>query len=278
MLAFRHKLLCKEDTKMKKTAKTLSIFFVFILLLTQISTVFADGGSQRGHDLIVATGDDMYIQFPDEESYLPEFKSRFVYHPLVGPCAPVEKFPKRYSGGPMPYAYDGTEVTVVAEQGEMSCIIYRDSTNRTRAGWIWNTDLTDEFPGKEYTVGEYRDGSSLIEDVPMHWSERSFLTTQQNYSVLEEPVENCIGFILEYQLIKENTKKWERVLGPRTIYVNNGEEWIEVGSFEYPEFGPVRIEVNLEEPMNIAAVGTIADCSHPNLFYFRQYAFDYRIA
>ena len=111
----------------------------------------------------------------------------------------------------------------------------------------------------------------------MEWSRKAFLYTQQNYTVLEEPVENCIGFTLEYQLIKENTDKWERILGPRIIYVNDGEEWVEVGSFEYPEFGPVRVEINFEEPMTITAVGTIADCSHPNLFYFRQLACDYRI-
>ena len=256
----------------------ISTICILAILFSMLPTAFAEGGAQKGEELILATGDDKYIQLPDEESYLSEFKYMFSYHIYVGPCSPVEKYPKRFSGGKMPYAYDGTKVLVIAEQNEMSCIIYRDSSNRTRAGWIWNTDLRETFPGVEHVIGDHKDGSSVISEVPMEWSRKGFLGSQQNYCVLAEPVKDCIGFTLEYQLIKENTRVWQKVLGPRTIYVNNGEEWIDVGSFEYPVFGPVRIEVNLDEPMDITAIGTIADCSQPNLFYFRQYAFDYRIS
>ncbi len=246
---------------------------------TPTASESAGGGAEEGKEMILATGDQKYIQLPDEASYLPEFKTKYAYNTIyIGPCTTVERYPMRRSGGAMPFAYEGTKVTVVAEQNDMSCIIYRDSDNRIRAGWIWSTDLLDEFSGKEYRIGEHIEGSSTIPDVQMAWSRKGFLGSQQNYSVLAEPVENCVGFTLEYQLIQENTRKWHKILGPRTIYVYNGEEWIDVGSFEYPEFGPVRIEVNLDEPMDIVAVGTIAKCDQPNLFRFRQYAFDYRIA
>ena len=238
-----------------------------------------EGGAEKGKELILATEDQKYIQLPDEGSYLPEFKTKYAYNTVyIGPSTTVEKYPRRKSGGAMQFAYEGTKATVVAEQNDMSCIIYRDSENRTRAGWIWSTDLLDEFSGKVYRVGEHKEGSSITPDIPIEWSRKGFPGYQQNYSVLAEPVENCIGFTLEYQLIQENTRRWNSILGPRTIYVYNGEEWIDVGSFEYPEFGPVRIEVNLDRPMKIEAIGTVANCSQPNLFRFRQYAFDYRIA
>ncbi len=262
---------------MKKTGKALFLICTVALLLTLLPTAYAEGGPQEGKQMIEATGDDVDIQLPDDECYLPEFKVRYAYNKNVGPCSSVEKYPQKNSGATMPYAYDGSKVTVVAEQNDMSCIIYYDSSYRIRAGWIQTTNLQEEFPGKVYCIGEHKDGNSMVNEVSMDWSRKAFLYTQQNYTVLDEPVEKCVGFTLEYQLIKENTDKWERVLGPRIIYVNNGEEWIEIGSFEYPEFGPVRVEVNFEEPMTVEAFGTIADCSHPNLFYFRQIARDFRI-
>ena len=45
--------------------------------------------------------------------------------------------------------------------------------------------------------------------------------------------------------------------------------------FEYPDLGTVRVRVNLDEPMKIAAIGTIADCKLPNTFFFRQIASDF---
>ena len=85
-----------------------------------------------------------------------------------------------------------------------------------------------------------------------------------------EKVDNCVGFTLEYHLIAENIGLRDYVLGPRTVYVNNGEEWIAVGEFPYPALGAVRAEVYLPEPMDLVAVGTIADCHTPNIFDFRQ--------
>ena len=108
------------------------------------------------------------------------------------------------------------------------------------------------------------------DDITVSWSKSSWLDTQQNYSVLSEKVENCHGFTLEYQIIKENTPYWDSILGPRTIYVRSGGEWIEVGSFDYSDFGAVQVRVWLDRPMDIDAVGTIAQCRQPNVFFFRQ--------
>ncbi len=262
---------------MKIAGKAFFMILTFALLLTILPEVYAEGGIQEGRELIASTGDDIYIQLPEEDSFLKEFKVMYAFNKNVGPCSSVEKFPKKNSGATMPYAYDGTKVTVVAEQDGMSCIVYHDSTDKIRTGWIQSANLQEDFPGKVYCIGEHRDGGSMITEVPMEWSRKAFLYTQQNYTVLAKPVMNCIGFTLEYQLIKENTDKWEEVLGPRIIFVKSGEDWIEVGSFEYPEFGPVKVELNFEEPMTIEAVGTIADCNQPNLFSFRQLAYDYRL-
>ena len=73
----------------------------------------------------------------------------------------------------------------------------------------------------------------------------------QNYSVLNETVENCVGFTLDYQLIAENTWMFDCVYGPRTVYVNDGTEWIRVGTFDYPTQGTVKVTVNLTTPEDV---------------------------
>ncbi len=245
--------------------------------------------SERGLEAIKATGDHRYIQLPKESSYLDEFKTRYVdfsdvlipiaYDQAIqmyGPSAPVERAPNLKTGLQMPFAFEGSEVTVVAEEKNFSCILYRNSNNRLRAGWIWDIYLGDEYPGRTETIGtENSSAKGNVAVVPMTWSEKGFLKSPQKYTVLAEPVENCVGFTLEYQIISEATDKRNALLGPRTVYVNDGSGWTEVGSFEYPSLGTVRVRVNLDEPTNIAAIGTIANCDLPNTFYFRQIATDF---
>ena len=73
----------------------------------------------------------------------------------------------------------------------------------------------------------------------------------------------------------EGTDKRAALMGPRVVYVNDGTDWVKIGSFEYPDLGTVRVRVNLDEPMKVTAIGTIADCKLPNTFFFRQIASDF---
>ena len=227
---------------------------------------------------------------PKEESYLSEHKTLYVKKiPLdslslpvkyvSGPAIPVERISELGTGRQqMPFAYVGTRVTVVAEENDMSCIVYRSSENKLRAGWVQSRFLVENFEGNQVTIGNPKfSNTRTVNGIDVTWSKKSWLNSQQNYSVLSQTVENCVGFTLDYQLIKENTPFLCSILGPRMIYVNNGEEWIPVGSFDYPELGTVKVTVNLDEPMDIVAVGTIADCGQPNIFWFRQYVENFQV-
>ena len=263
------------------------------------SEVYTNSIREVAREAIFATGDDRYIQFPEESSYLSTFKTRYIVHldydwwvfkifddvddaleqqRACGPCVPVERYPRTDGGHTMPWAYEGTEVTVLAEQNDMSLILYLSSENKQRCGWVQNRFLVDSFPSRQVTIGEPRfTDVNTVRDIGMNWSKKGFLTTQQNYSVLSETVENCVGFTLDYQLIAENTDKWNCIFGPRSIYVNDGSDWIKVGTFDYPTQGTVKVTVNLDEPIDIVAIGTIAEVGMPNVFYFRQYATEYQV-
>ena len=235
--------------------------------------------AERGLAAIRKTRFPEYLVLPKEESYLKEWKTGYARKAFKAPCLRVERISRLKTGRQvMPYIYEGVEATIVAEENDMSCMIYRGNDNKLYAGWIQSIRLLEEFPGKVYTVGKEPEGDyTKRENITVDWSKKSWLTTQQNYSVLSEEVKNCRGFTLEYQIIAENTSNWNSILGDRSIYVRSGEEWVEVGSFEYPDFGAVKIQVYLDQPMNINAVGTIADCSQPNIFRFRQTAYDFLV-
>ena len=235
--------------------------------------------AERGLAAIRETRFPELLVLPKEESYLQEWKIGYARKAFKAPCLRVERISQLRTGRQvMPYIYEGVEATVVAEENNMSCMIYRGNDNRLYAGWIQSIRLLDEFPGNEYTVGKEPGGEyTVLKDITVDWSKRSWLTTQQNYSVLSEEVKNCRGFTLEYQIIAENTSNWASILGDRTIYVKSGDEWIEVGSFAYPDFGAVKIHVYLDKPTDINAVGTIADCTQPNIFRFRQTAYDFLV-
>ena len=235
--------------------------------------------AERGLAAIRETRFPELLVLPKEESYLQEWKIGYARKAFKAPCLRVERISQLRTGRQvMPYIYEGVETTVVAEENNMSCMIYRGNDNRLYAGWIQSIRLLDEFPGNEYTVGKEPGGEyTVLKNITVDWSKRSWLTTQQNYSVLSEEVKNCRGFTLEYQIIAENTSNWASILGDRTIYVKSGDEWIEVGSFAYPDFGAVKIHVYLDKPTDINAVGTIADCTQPNIFRFRQTAYDFLV-
>ena len=278
--------------------RRICLMMLFCLLMTAVfsGTACAEGESagtadpaaeeavqheaaERGLSAIRETRFPELLVLPKEESYLQEWKTGYARKAFKAPCLRVERISQLRTGRQvMPYIYEGVGATVVAEENNMSCMIYRGNDNQLYAGWIQSIRLLDEFPGNEYTVGKEPGGEyTVLKDITVDWSKRSWLTTQQNYSVLSEEVKNCRGFTLEYQIIAENTSNWASILGDRTIYVKSGDEWIEVGSFAYPDFGAVKIHVYLDKPMDINAVGTIAECTQPNIFRFRQTAYDFLV-
>ena len=112
-------------------------------------------------------------------------------------------------------------------------------------------------------------------DVENAWSYGYLPGTEQPYTVLAEPVKDCVGFTLEYQLIAENTANKNLVWGPRSVWVSDGEKWSNAGVFDYPQNGVVRVQIWLPEMMDVSAVATVAHCDMPNLFDFRQLAQDF---
>ena len=260
--------------------KILSLFFAIMLASTPLlgwaeETVSA---SERGRKALLDTGHAAFLQFPEDADYLSEWKTLYARKAFRAPALEVKSVPTMEdSDHPnMPYLYEGTSVTVVAEHGDMSCMIYHGANNKPYCGWIKSIRLLEEFPGELLVSGMPRMMQYTVVDGPeVTWGEGGYQKFWHPYSALSQPVRRCIGFTLEYQLIDENTLKWDNIYGPRTIHINVGDHWEEIGSFSYPKKGAVRVQVWLEEPIDIFAVGTVAQCWEPDTFLFRQTVCDF---
>ena len=236
--------------------------------------------AERGRQALLDTGHADFLHFPAEEDYLTEWKTLYARKAFHSSSLEVKSVPDMLDSDfpNIPYLYEGTEVTVVAEQGEMSCFLYHGSNNKHYCGWIKSIRLLEEFPGRTIISGDKKaDVQPIEEDPEISWGELGFQKFWHPYSRLSETVHGCIGFTLEYQLIKENTRDLD-IYCPREIWVNTGTKWVQVGCFEYPEKGAVKVQVWLEEPMDIIAIGTIAQCPDPDIFLTRQTAYDFCVS
>ena len=181
-----------------KTIKYVLTWVLVLCLLLPASRAFAEGDSaaRRGLEKLKATQNWACIVLPQEDSWLDEWKILYARKAWYAPSLFVETMPQLKSGiPPQGFLFEGTEVTVVAEENDMSCIVYRGDNYKLYTGWIQSIRLLEEFPGPLYTIGTGQEGDYMIQhEVPMSWSQEYLPGTEQQYTVLNEKLENCVGF------------------------------------------------------------------------------------
>ena len=222
---------------------------------------------------ILATGYGDKLTLP--KSYLDSYEVAYVNAPS-GNSVYTYRDPRADQNRTMPYAFHGVKALVLARQGEFSCILYHGSGSVPVAAWINSEHLSATYPGTVVTIGSSGRAYNAqnIGDVEVQWSSNNFVGSGQKYSLLDSPVKSCTGFTLDYHVIGRNGAQTQQVLGPRTVYVNDGSGWVEVGSFEYNAMAPIHVVVYLDSPMTVAAVATTAACAKPDTFSFRQTLLD----
>ena len=273
---------------MKKTFfALLSALLILAVLFSLPVAAFAEENGDEFETVLAGTPgpEDIYaagggIYMPKASAYLPNYELKYVnsggknavhvyLRPFEPPVDPTTGEPKENKS--VHNAYHGSRVTVLAEQNGYACILYYTSGNVLCAGWVYVGHLTTEFPGTFLTVGEGGADKNAKDpvDIPVAWSADVIDGNLLACSELAEPAENVVQFTLDYDIYSRFTTHPEDVFGTRTIYVNNGSEWVEVGSFECDQLTPYHITVKLSEPMTITAVATSADCPVTN-FTYRQ--------
>ena len=171
--------------------------------------------------------------------------------------------------------FQGSDVRVIAIEDDWACVRYFNKDNEMKAGWVYMENLSENYPGKTYLYGMYGEEYEGLMAVSVHpdvlWSEDDFVDTGTKFSTVCTPwSENpCIGLTIDYQVVGRNGVK--QAYGERDIYINGGEGWDYMGSFEVSEdFAPVRCTLRFEEPTVVKAVAVIPADLNSQGFDFRQ--------
>ncbi len=257
---------------LKTVYKVLASLCMLALVMSFSVTALAAGGP--GPEDIAATGDETRIVMPDASSYLPEYRVMYInaekYLSISGYSQPSEGMQL-----PQPIVFHGSRVIVLAEQDGFYCVRYRTASLATVTAWFPESFLSEDYPGETITIGaSSNSGSPLDEDPSFYWSWEDIPNTAGRYLRVAEPCENCTGFTLDYQVINYIEKDLDDIMGPRVVSVDDGENWVELGRFDYTELGPVHVVVNLDKATSISAVRALPICEKPDSFLARMDVLD----
>ncbi len=220
-------------------------------------------------DDVVAIGDGDRVKAPPLESFLKEYRSKYISAPK-GNHVYVYRNPGSTKNPEM--IEHGAKVYVIAENGNTSLIIYRSLENRPRSGWVNSNVLSDSFPGKTITVGAEPEGPIAdVGDPSTTWSQDNMIETKSKYLILDEPIEGCIGFTLEY---RAQYGGYEDCSGTRNVYINDGAGWRYIGKFPYETAKSYHIRVNLDKPVTLYAVAAPLEIERDKAFSVRSNLLD----
>ncbi len=223
-------------------------------------------------DDIIAIGNQTTVTGPAAKNYLSDYRVCYI-NAAHKNAIYVYNTAERMTQNPKRIEH-GARVYVLAEKGTSSLIIYRTRDQVASSGWVSTSLLSDTFPGETEQVGTpYYGTCNVTSDPALTWAGENMAGTDCEYLILDEPVENCVCFTLEY---RANGKK--DCSGSRDVYVNNGEGWLYVGRFPYSEAKTSQIAVHLEEPISVYAVATPMTVENNAEFTVRENILDVQVA
>ena len=213
---------------------------------------------------IRATSNGDKVLYPDGKSYFSSYNTYYV-KTSKGHSTYVFYADNPRAENPR-FAYHGQRVVGIAAQKGMTCILYYTRDLEYRAGWIDSSELTSEFPGKTRSIdgAASRSGAAYYGDPILTWSNDSMVGHTEKYVLFDEKVDNCVAFTLDYQVTDRISVDASQCTGPRTVYINGGSGWEEVGTFAYNELETVHVDITLNAPTTIAAVAVTANCARPD--------------
>ncbi len=235
---------------------------------TLVSTWYSVNGYPSWDD-IVAIGDGNRVKGPPADKYLTEYLPRYINAPKGNH---VYVFRSAGSTRDPEMIEHGARVYVIAESGNASFVIYRTLNNVPRSGWVNTNALSDSYPGYTVSIGAEPDMFAVnVGDPSTTWSRDNMSGTRSKYLILDEPIENCVGFTLEY---RAQYKDYEDCSGTRNLYINDGTGWYYVGKFPYETAKSYHVVVNLNAPTTIYAVATPLEVERDKAFSVRTSLLD----
>lgn len=208
--------------------------------------------------------DDEDVQLPKKSSYLNLAKWMFIDAPKGHS---VYTYTEPDSGaGNQPPAYHESRVEVLAVEDEWAFIIYENEKFEEYAAWV-NVDnlveLSEKSKGKNVGFGKaiYSTSDTIsLTGVEQEWSKLNFPGSKSKFVQIDAPLpgNDCeyVAMDVSYHVISRNGVK--DASGERDVYINDGDGWEYVGSFEVDkDLEPMTIHISYDEPREIKAVAVI---------------------
>ncbi len=209
------------------------------------------------------------VQLPKKSSYLSVRQVMFIDAP-GGHSVYTYAEPDSGAANLSP-AYHEEKVSVYALEDDFAFIVYEDEQLEKQAAWV-NADnlveLSEKSKGKTVGFGkaiyDTSDTISLTE-VEQQWSKLNFVGSKTKWVEFEAELDEGDEFVamdIAYHVIRRNGVT--DASGERDVYINDGEGWEYVGSFEVSrDLEPVTIHINYDEPREIKAVAVVpTDSDH----------------
>jgi len=214
------------------------------------------------------------IQMPMLSSYFADYRYLYIDAPK-GHSVYTYTQPDKLSGSVrnLDFAYHGSTFVGLAEENGYVCGVFQTDSNKHCVAWVDSKNLSDYFPGEYILVTPPKAGKTYYYSIgEVKWSLTPFVGTDTKYSEIiynDSTPKMLDGIGIEYQVISRNGKV--NVLGARDVYINDGQGWEYVTSFDLKDNDcPVRVTVHFDSPRHIKAVATVPQDKAIEGFIFRQ--------
>ena len=117
--------------------------------------------------------------------------------------------------------------------------------NGTRVDWVYCYDNNNVFMYKKH----------CIQEIDLTWSKDCIPDSKTLYQNLSTAVYDCVGFTFDFKIpiVTSGTGRGDRIL---KVLTTDGE-WVDIQTFEYPDYKLVSLCVELDSPLSIKAIGTL---------------------
>ena len=257
---------------MANTKKFLTFVICMILISSFIGTsCFADSGIVMSGETLsgkpsaddLAVTKELRVKIPDDTKFLDSYKLVYI-NSADKYCTNAFEYPMNDYYLRQANAMFGSQAVELAECGDFSLVRYYTSGNRARTGWIETKYLTDEYPSFEYVIGNKASGGSYWSrgEELGSWSDKISIGawmpgSTSFYINLDEDLPEVLQMTVDYQVLQRNKKEYTVTEGEREIFINDGNEWKKVGTFDFDEIRPVNAVVCFDEPTTVKSVAVV---------------------
>lgn len=235
-------LIAPENTNKNRVARAVICVLIVLVVGVIALSFFMKGGKKNIGGSEEALGKVVSQPETTEKAITIEATSNPVPSPADEPTPYIAPIPSpQETTTPLlteGIGTNGAELTKIIYDSDGHILSLTERANGIVTEWKYCYDDTGFFMYRIHNIG----------GVPSHLSSKVMPGTDLNYSELEKPINNCVGFTIQYEV---TTVRKGDGLGDRYLYIYDGSAWTLIGTFAYESYGRTNAEISLASPITI---------------------------